>query len=545
MSRSGSQGPRHTPLRVVLRWAAGKHWHGQPRSDATFWSRGTEPVGESWWGRGRGSWWALAAGWQRLGARAVLAAVLYGLWRWRTGTEWVLGLTGGPVAGLRVWRAVEGIQMWRHRRQLERPMALALAPFLGIPARAVESALVVEPGYDAAAGGQHVAALQLPDHWAGRPEQKETVEEILTGRLGVDLKFAWRLSGYPMVVNALRAPTPPLLVPFASMRAAIEAAPPARVLLGPAADGALRWWDETTEDPHIAVHGGSRRGKTSLLHLIAAQDLRQGAELVVGIDPKRVSLLALAGCGPQVELHNNPRDIEGMWAGIKRFRQLVEDRYDQLEADPTTEFARARLIIDELSMFAAMSAAHWRKIKDKGDPAVPRVWEDVAAAVWMGAQCRAYVVVAGQRLDYQTLGGMLGSFGTRLLAGYAPQDYARLVGVPPFQRSQKPRGRFLLYAGGELDWIQLVFGEPDEWRAWVMSGRESGPDLRRKVAPATADVVIGLAAGAGHLGLKTATFRKRRDRSGGITGEFRVGNQPAWQLADLDHWAEPITERTP
>jgi hypothetical protein len=474
-----------------------------------------------------------------------VAAALAGLWRWRTGTEWVLGLTGGPLAGWGAWRAVVALQTGRHRRQLERPMALALAPFLGIAPRAVESALLVEPGYDAASGGEHVAALELPDHWAGRPEQKETVEQILAGRLGVDLKFAWRLSGYPMVVNALRAPTPPLLVPFADMRAAIEAAPPTRVLLGKAADGSLRWWDETTEDPHIALHGGSRRGKTSLFHLIAAQDLRQGAELVVGIDPKRVSLLALAGCGPAVELHNNPRDVPDMWAGIKRFRQLVEDRYDQLEDDPTTEFRRARLIIDELSMFAAMSAALWRKIKEKGDPAVPPVWEDVAAAVWMGAQCRAYVIVGGQRLDYQTLGGMLGSFGVRMLAGFAPQDYARLVGIPPVLRSQKPRGRFLVYSGGELDWVQLVFAEPDEWRAWVLEGRADGPDLGQPAGHATSDVAIGLGAAAHHLGLKPAAFRKRRQRSGGtIPGEFRVGNQPAWPLDDLDRWAERILERT-
>jgi hypothetical protein len=296
----------------------------------------------------------------------------------------------------------------------------------------------------------------------------------------------------------------------------------------------------------IAIHGGSRRGKTSLLLLIAAQELRRGAERVTGIDPKRVSLLALAGCGPAVELHNDPRDVPGMWAGVARFRALVEQRYDLLTDDPTREFAPALLIIDEVSMFAGMSAAHWRKVKAKSDPALPPVWDDVSAVVWMGAQANAYAVAAGQRLDYQILGGMLGSFGVRMLAGYGPADYARLVGVPPYLRSQKPRGRFLLYTGGELDWIQLVFGEPDELRAWVLDGRQGGSDVGERVGSATSDVIAGLAAGAEYLGLSEAAFRKRRERQGTVPGEFRVGNQPAWKPADLDRWAgRPEAERVP
>jgi hypothetical protein len=112
----------------------------------------------------------------------------------------------------------------------------------------------------------------------------------------------------------------------------------------------------------------------------------------------------------------------------------------------------------------------------------------------------------------------------------------RLVGLPPYQRSQKPRGRFLLYAGGELDWLQLVFGEPDELRGWVLEGRRGWPDLAGGVELATSDV-IGLAAGAEYLGVSVDAFRKRRERQGAVPGEFRVGNQPAWERADLDRWA--------
>jgi hypothetical protein len=538
----GADRPRHTLGQVLGRWAIGKHWHGQARSDATFWRDGTQ--GESgWWGLGRESRWVLLAGWKRAGLRLAAAVAAAGLLdpHWRQPTEWALALVLGPAAGLAMWRAVGRVRLWQHRATLERPLASALAPFLGIAPRAAEAALAVEPGYADAAGGEHVAALSLPDHWAAVPDQRTRVEQVIQARLGVDVKYAWRTAQHPMVLNVTRAPVPPVRVPFADMRAEMEACPPARLLLGVTADGSRRYWDRASEDPMIAIHGGSRRGKTSLLLLIATQELRRGAERVTGIDPKRVSLLALAGCGPAVELHNDPRDVPGMWAGVARFRALVEERYDLLTDDPTREFAPALLIIDEVSMFAGMSAAHWRKVKAKSDPALPPVWDDVSAVVWMGAQANAYAVVAGQRLDYQILGGMLGSFGVRMLAGYAPQDYARLVGLPPFQRSQKPRGRFLLYAGGELDWVQLVkVDDPDgdysALRAWVLDGRRGASDLAANGQHATCDV-IGLAAGAEHLGLSVDAFRQRRVRDGAVPGEFRVGNQPAWKRADLDRWA--------
>jgi hypothetical protein len=544
----GTARPRHTLPRIAGRFLIGHHLDGRRRSDATFWTDGT--AGEAgYWGSGRESRWVLLAGWKRAAVRLVLVAALVGLVIRPGLTEWVLALVGGPLAGLWLWGRVVAVRLWQHRRQLERPLALALAPFLGTSPRSVEAALAVEPGFEAAAGGEHVAALELPDHWAATADLKARVEEVIHARLGVELKWHWQTSRYPMVLSVTRAPVPPALVPFAELRAAIEACEPGKMLLGVAADGTHRHWDTASEDPHIAIHGGSRRGKTTLLLLTSGQTIRQwersplpadapecAAGRVIAVDPKRVSLLALAGM-PGVELLNDPRDVEGMWAGVGRFRELVEARYEVLAADPTAEFRRSLLILDEVSMLSGMWAQHWRRVKERSDPALPPVWDDVAACVWMGAQCAAHVIVAGQRLDYQILGGMLGSFGVRMLAGYAPQDYARLVGVPPFLRSQKPRGRFLVYAGGELDWIQLVFAEPNEVRSWLLNPGDGAPDLAEDVRHATGDVLVGLAAGAAYLELNVDAFRKRRERAGAVPGEFRVGHQPAWKPADLDRWA--------
>jgi len=490
-------------LAIACRFVAGHHLDGRRRSDATFWTDGTsgEP---SWWGNGRESRWALKAGRKRAAWRLSAIAVLIGLWRWRSVTEWSLALIMGPAVGVMTWRWLRAVRTMRHRRTLEQPMAEALAPFLGITPRAAEAALDVRPGYDATTGGQHVATLVLPDHWAAVPDQKTRVEQVIDARLGVEVKYAWRTAGYPMVLNVTRAPQPPVMVPFADVFADIEACPTDRVLLGADSGGQLVYGDLALEDPHWAVNAGSRRGKTTLLLLMAAQvgRQRQRVELpgdapecargrTTGIDPKRVGLAALAGL-PGVELHSDPRDIEGMWAGIAAFRAHLEARVDEYAADPTVTFERSLLVMDELNQFAAMSAAHWREVKDKSDPALPPVWSDIAAVGWMGAQFRCNIVAVGQRLDQAAMGGLRDSFGVRLLAGYTPQQYAFLVGLPPYPRPQRPRGRFLLFEGGELTWLQLVYGSPEELRDYAMAGRGVACDLAQGGSHVPDTALLGL-----------------------------------------------------
>ncbi len=528
-------------LLAAGRFLAGMHLDGKRRSDATFLARGTQGD-PAWWGAGGVSRWVMLAGWQRSAFRLGVLAAAAGWWRWRHGTEWTLTLAGGPAAGYLGFRAVRAVRLWRHRRQLVRPLASALSPFLGEPPPVVESGLRVRPDFEDAAGGEHMGSLGLPGHWAATADQRARVEEVIGARFGMDLRYQWRTAAYPMVVNFTRAPVPPSMVPLAGVRAELAARPAHMILLGKKADGSPHWWDRSSEDPHMAVHGGSRRGKTTLLLSIAVQELERGGR-VTAIDPKWVSLAALAGL-PGVALHNDPRDVHAMWGGVKAFHTMIDERFEALKNDPTLEFPNELLLIDEVSMFAAITQRTWRAEKDRSQPALAPVWDDLAAGVWLGAQVHAHVVVAGQRLDYAVLGGMLGSFGVRMLAGYGPQDYARLVGVPPFIRSQKPRGRFLLYEGGELTWLQLVFAEPEEWRAYALAGIQaarSGPELAAERPAGTGDppaLIVGLAAGSAHLGMGEAAFRKARQRRP-VPGETTTPDgRPAWTADVLTAWRE-------
>src|SRR6185437_16127497 len=167
-------------------------------------------------------------------------------------------------------------------------------------------------------------------------------------------------------------------------------------------------------------------------------------------------------------------------------------------------------------------------------------WADVPASVWQGGQVNAHVVVAGQRLDHAILGGMLGSFGVRLLAGFHPADYVRLVGVPPVQRSQKPRGRFLLYEGGETTWLQLVYADPAELRDYALETVRQRSDLGAQGGQGHRDIMLvtGLAAAAAYLGMTEDAFKKARQRRP-VDGEVAAPDgRPAWSRESLTAWRE-------
>jgi hypothetical protein len=156
----------------------------------------------------------------------------------------------------------------------------------------------------------------------------------------------------------------------------------------------------------------------------------------------------------------------------------MDARMDAYSQDKTLEFKRSLLILDEINQFAAMSLDYWRSIKEKGDPAQPPVWRDLAAIAWQGAQLRCNMIVVGQRLDSSATGGagLRDSFGIRMLAGFTPQQWNFLVGTYPIPRSQKPRGRFIVINGGEQTWVQLVWADPQAVRDLAMEPTQAATE---------------------------------------------------------------------
>jgi hypothetical protein len=69
------QGHRLVALRVLVRFLSGRPLDGRRHSNCTFWTAGSRRVGRPAYLITL-RWWALAAGWQRLGVRLTVTTVL-------------------------------------------------------------------------------------------------------------------------------------------------------------------------------------------------------------------------------------------------------------------------------------------------------------------------------------------------------------------------------------------------------------------------------------------------------------------------------------
>lgn len=545
MSRA-AQGDR-PGWRLAWRYVSGHYLSAEhPGTDATWFRSGRAPLRHhqrpmrwAYWPR------MLRAG-IRLGGTLAVALLLLGEAQAPVLTNSLLGLGAAGGLGRVGWLGVRAIRQWRHRRTYVAPLRVALAPYLG-----GRPEVSVPLGHDTREDA--VVRVELPPNFYASKETKALVTGIVSSKLGlVGVDSSFDMIGAKPSASFKRRPSPPALVPFGELAAEAAACKPGEIILGLDQRHEIFRGSWLIEDPHWGCSCGSRRGKSTMLQLTAAQLLAQDpGATVTGIDPKMVSLAPLAGI-PGVTLANDPRDVPAMWDTIGRFRAEMDRRMDLLNADPTASFPFNLLVIDELNMFAAMSAAVWRTQRDAkaGDPAVAPVWMDIASCLWQGAQLRCHVILVGQRLDDRATGGigLRDSLGLRGLAGFTPQQYVMLVGSTPVPKSSKHRGRWLYSDGEELTWVQNAYLSPEAIRDYALAGRRPGTGSELAGAGSTGsgspDVwLVGMDAAAEYLGLKVEAFKTRRRRAGGaVPGETRQGGRLAWRASDLDSWTTPDRE---
>lgn len=382
-----------------------------------------------------------------------------------------------------------------------------------------------------------VGELELPDHVTGTPDQKRYIRQVAGSLFPFEVDTQWITSRPPYRVLFYRTPQCPLLVPFADWRDEMETYKPGEIFIGLDKRGKPYNASFLTDDPHWGFEVTSRRGKSTFLSVTIAQILHQDPlASATGIDVKRESFKALFGV-PRFELYNDPRNIQAMWDAIERFRIEMDKRCDARAKDPGLEFPIAILAIDEVSQFSYQSAAYWREIKEKGDPATPPVWADVAAIMWQGAAFHCHVIIAGQRIDHQITGGLglIGSMGFLGLAGFRKANWDRLIGTSPVPRSHPNRGRWLYSYGGAETWVQNVWATDAEIKEYAMETKPTAPVIDDPVI-AGVEWVTGLQDAANRVGLELETFRKRRQRHP-IPGEESRGKRPCWRSTDLNEWA--------
>ena len=550
---------------LVWRHLSGAAWHGKPLTDATWLQPATRRFPQA--SRFHHAPRAHRAG-VRLLAWCALLGVPAGLWQDRPLTLACLAVTGllaVLVAARGLYRAGRS---WHHDRGLVRPLAVALGPLIGVSDQRARKAIAISPAFATVKEGE-IGTITLPDRFHASPDQRKAVQHLVSSRLPVDVDHQWQTSGRPQRLTLLAAPECPSMVPFDDLVSEMAKCNPSEVVIGLDRHERVFRGSFNLDDPHWGFSVGSGRGKSTFLMLAIAQLLHQEAEAdATGIDPKMTSFDPLVGV-PGITIANDPRDMGtwdretqrhagGMWGAIDDWVEDMMNRLDILKNDPAARFPISVLMLDEVNQFSAMTAAIWRNIKAKDEPATPPIWMKIASGCWMGRAVRKHVVMVGQRLDDKATGGigLRDSLGFRGLAGFRKEQWDMLIGTRPVPRSQKPKGRWIYSDGQTETWVQNICPSTDPVEAglvirdYAMAGRRAGvatgvaTGSGHALSPAattgvaTATWVVGLDAGAAVLGLSADAFRQRRHRAGGtLPGEIRKGNQPAWTEADLAAFA--------
>jgi hypothetical protein len=401
------------------------------------------------------------------------------------------------VARIESWAWVERLRRLRERA-LARPRKWA---------DAVRAWKPVAWHLERQARKEEEAALVLrvpPEAELGDGEQQR-LTALVNRRLPGEWEARWNHQDF--LVTFKHPPRPPQRVLFSEVRDLIDALPETQVLLGLGTRNEAIVLDFEAETPHVGVSMGTGGGKSSTLRSIVIQQIRKGAEKFIVIDPKLISLDCLDGI-PEVEIYT---EIEEQWAAVARFSAEMERRYQIKKRDKSATFPRWFLILEEQNDFAEESYQTWADIKQKGDPARPPVFGQVAKSLFKGRQANMNVISVYQRLTARAAGGteLRDQYGAKILARFSPQAWNSLVATTPRPKSSRHNGRAIVVIGGSERVCQMVYVGEDEAREYALNGRQPvGPAPYVPIAEREAEalpepvslVKAGVSTPGDHLG---------------------------------------------
>jgi hypothetical protein len=574
---------------LVWRHFTGAHYHGERRTDASWFSYGsttsrkydTDGFMSRWEHKPR----AHRAAW-RIGVTLAVIGLVYGMFADTTVTLNALkafGVYGLFVAGF----VIEA--RWRlrlHTRHVLNPTVKSLASYMRLSPHAVRRMLHIRPE-DIKEDGE-IGYLELPPEVTPGDDQRTTISRIIDAHLPVDTEVDWRLNQSPKlgIIQANRKP--PEMVLWEETVDAME-----RAAYGDIVIGKDRYKNIYTanfinlDDPHWAFSVNTKRGKSNFLGLVAVQVLHQDPQAqVIVIDPKRSSLVDYVGSPhegvelkpllPGVTMANNPNDPEAMWAAIAKARKILDRRAEEAERDRTKKFPVCLVILDELNMFRDISETHWARLRaedarrDKEErenlPKECPVWDDIRAILRTGRFVACHMLAVAQDFRDDAIGGKgtRNYFGLRGMGGFHPNQWKYFIGTTPVPLSQRGIGRWIFTQGEDQAWVQITYADPEKAYAWASHGRELYAEpvsvqhvdttlSLSELYPGQTDgqiegrrTVIGLKQAALVLDMSQSAFEKARQRRP-VDGERRVGNQPAWDEQDLIAWRRnaPRAQKSP
>lgn len=569
-------------LIYLWRHFSGAHYHGERRTDATWFRHGSTTKRQYDHGGFMDRWEHKPRGHRALwrwGCTFAFLGACYGLLFDRTVTVHALEalVVYGVVALCFVIE--KKIALGVHVRHIETPIVKSLAPVLRLSPHAVRRMLHIDPENVTDEG--EVGYIEFPDGITPDDPQRTTMERIIDAHLPVDVELELKLQQQPRIGVIRAGLRPPAEVPWASMVKLMEDCPKGDVILGK--DRYKEPCQATftgLDDPHWGFSVQSGSGKSNFLGIVSAQILHQDADNTVWvIDPKRTSLIDFLGSPytgkglkpliKGVRMANNPMRPEDMRSLISDTYDLMERRALQAETDRTLAFKVHLVVIDELNQFTDIMATYWHeqlaenkaaRAGDKTIPELPKMdpmWGQIRAILRMGRFTNIHMVVVAQDLRDDSFGGKgaRSYLGFRGLGNYNKKQWDMLVG-PDYQLPQKGIGRWIFINAGQKTWVQITRGDDnenyDEIYAYASHGRElhdekaalalsadgddvvdgcrdtreiTVPILTESTSTSTPDtrrVIVGLREAASYLGMHPRNFEnaRRRTESDGVPNKI-------------------------
>lgn len=444
--------------------------HGERRTDATFWHGSTDRATGSSSGRHHRA--GVVNLGISLGVITLVVLIGYGLLVERLLT---LILTIALIASVAVLTSVLGLRRarrWHRNRGLITPLTVAAQPIidpdgsLGLNA----SAITMVKDWDKIKKGK-LGEWVLPDSFQANDGQREALENLVTARYPVPMKYRWETKKMPQRLVFLASPALPREVRMRDWADKLDALPLDQFGVGVDANGDMYVADHGGEYPWHGKSANTGTGKSVAYQVKVAQILRKDPDAdIYCFDTKQVSFEPLRGVSPRLHIFNSMADI---WQGWYDLKDMMRQRYLDLRADPTAidRMNNVWILVDEGNdMHVQLAPYYLTDVRQQGDPATMRIWQEaIAPLVWQGRQVKMRGEFSCQIMMEKYFGGvnLRTSFSVIGMAGYRPNGWKAIIQTLPVPKCQPGRGRIMMVRGGTETWVQGFYDDEDWIREYA------------------------------------------------------------------------------
>lgn len=381
---------------------------------------------------------------------------------------------------LRMRTLIEGRRSWRE--EIVEPLAKALAESLDNIYRPGDTDWITVPRSYLTPGGGSVE-IMLPSGFSGAMAAKRRIiEETVARKLGMlEPVFTWQTQGKHPRLLVSTPPAPPKVAKWSDYRELVMSVSEAyRPVLGvvarsrsadPDAAHPLLSAEMVSDSPHVALSAGSGAGKSMMSRAIIMQALHWGWGVVI-LDWKSESHSWAKGL-PGVTYVTTEQGIHEMG---ERIGQEVDIRKEQ------GVFGRAKILVvcEEWNMTAALLADYWQVLRSTAEPEERRHMPARSPGLrgfqsldFAGRQFGMFCLLIAQRMSNRVFNGNTDrreNYQIRLMARYSAQTFRMLI--PEIKPIRKPKvlGRWLVWAGDEITFVQGLLISDEEAREFAQEG---------------------------------------------------------------------------